>query len=393
MTAPQTNKLACLDGLRGLAVLAVVLFHHRLESSYFPVRSALYPLLAPSRVGYVGVHLFLVLSGFCLTHSLIGRARKGRSPSLRHYVRDRWRRIAPPYYAAMAVYVLVVYLQRQNGMEPFHPEPIDGRQLWLHLTFLHGLRPDTLMAINPPFWSLSLEFQFYLTLPLLFALAERCGYRAVIAGIVGVSLLYRIGVVYSCPDDTNHLSKFFLGRWAEFGLGMAVASWANRREQGPSWLNAGAAPWVFLVGMVILAAAIGWELKGGFVLVDPGLGLGFALLLISAILSAESRRGLGRWLSWRPLTALGTISYSVYLTHTLVQEWVDRSYLRHVGTHATLWSDILLLFGSLGLILAVGAAFYVLVESRFVRSIDATKRLDPPARLSSAVPAATVASA
>lgn len=388
MSASQTNKLACLDGLRGLAVLAVVLFHHRLESESFPVRSALYPLLAPSRVGYIGVHLFLVLSGFCLTHSLIGRARKGRSPSLGRYFRDRWWRIAPPYYAAMAVYLLLHCLRRSFGIEPFHPQPIDARQLGLHLSFLHGLREDSLMAINPAFWSLSLEFQFYLALPLLFVVAERIGYRKVVAGVVAITLLYRVGVIYAFPDNTNHLSKFFLGRWAEFGLGMAVASWANRRETGPRWLVPKSAPWVLAAGLAIVAAAIGLELKGGFVLVDPGLGLGFALLLTSAILAAESSRGPGRWLSWRPLVALGTISYSVYLTHSFVQEWVDRSYARHVGFGATLATDVLLFVGGLILVGAVGYLFYLAVESRFARSVDARRSIPAPH-----VPAASVASA
>jgi peptidoglycan/LPS O-acetylase OafA/YrhL len=391
MNASPTKKLAYLDGLRGLAVLAVILFHHRLESESFPVRSGLYSLLSPSRFGHVGVHLFLVLSGFCLTHSLIGRARKGRSPSLGRYLRDRWWRIAPPYYAAMAVYLAFTFLQRHYGMEPFNPGAIDARQIVAHLTFLHGLREDTVSAINPPFWSLSLEFQFYLTLPILFALAERIGYRAVVAGVVGASLLYRTGVGYALPDQTALFGKFFLGRWAEFALGMAVASWANRRDQGPSWLGPKAAPWVFLGSLAVVGLGVGLEFRGGFVLVDPLVGLGFALLLTSAILSAESRRGPGRLLAWRPLAALGTISYSVYLTHSLAQACIDRPYARYVGVHAGLVTDTLLLIGSLGFILALGWLFHGAVESHFMRSVDANSAATATPRLSAADPAATVA--
>jgi peptidoglycan/LPS O-acetylase OafA/YrhL len=270
---------------------------------------------------------------------------------------------------------------------------MDGRQIGVHLTFLHGLRADTLQAINPPFWSLSLEFQFYLTLPLLFALAERIGYRAVIAGVVVVSLFYRIAILYACPDDFTHLSKFFLGRWAEFGFGMAVASWANRREEGPRWLVAKSSAWIALAAsLAVLATAIALELKGRFLLGDPAMGLGFALLLISAILSEESAWGLGRWLSWRPLTALGTISYSVYLTHSVVQEWLDRSYARHVGFQATLATDILLFVVGLTSIAAVGLLFYLLVESRFARSIDSRRSPTPSAAISVSVPTGTAVS-
>lgn len=391
MNSSPTNKLACLDGLRGLAVLAVVLFHHRLESESFPVRSELYTLLAPSRFGYLGVHLFLVLSGFCLTHSLIGRARKGRSPSLGRYFRDRWWRIAPPYYMAMLVYLAFAVLQRHWGLSPIRPEPVGARQIGVHLAFLHGLWPETLEAINSPFWSLSLEFQFYLTLPLLFVIAERIGYRSVVAAVIGVSLLFRAGIVNALPEQPGLLNGFFLGRWGEFALGMAVASWANRRESAPVWFDAKAAPAVFVGSLIFLAVGAGMGATGWIVPVDPILGMGFALLLTSAILSADSRLGVGRCLSWGPVAALGTISYSVYLTHSLVLACLDRSYSRHVGTGAGLGTDSLLLIGNLILVLVVGWFFYRVVESRFARSIDAKPATSRAPRLSPNAPAATVA--
>lgn len=391
MNASPTNKLACLDGLRGLAVLAVVLFHHRLESESFPVRSELYTLLAPSRLGYLGVHLFLVLSGFCLTHSLIGRARKGRSPSLARYFRDRWWRIAPPYYAAIAVYLIVATIQRSWGLSPVRPEAVDARQIGVHLAFLHGLWPETLEAINSPFWSLSLEFQFYLTLPLLFALAERVGYRAVVAAVVGLSLIFRAGIVGVVPEQLGVLNGFFLGRWAEFALGMAVASWANRRERGPAWLDAKAWPVMLAGSLTFLVVGAGLALTGWVIPVDPILGVGFALLLLSAILSADEGRPLGRWLSWRPLTALGTVSYSIYLTHSLVLASLDRTYSRHFGTRAGLGSDCLLLIVNVASVFAVGWLFFRVVESRFARSIDTKSAAVPAAQLPQPAHAAKVA--
>ena len=96
MSTPRSSaKLDCLDGLRGVAILLVVLFHlaggggqpyHRLVAS----------ALTPFRFGYTGVHLFLVLSGFCLTHSLLRRAAAGRPPTIRSYLASRFWRIAPP---------------------------------------------------------------------------------------------------------------------------------------------------------------------------------------------------------------------------------------------------------------------------------------------------------
>src|SRR5947209_2000653 len=110
------KKLEVLDGLRGIAVLSVIAFHHRLMSEGEIGHSTLYTLLAPSRFGYAGVHLFLVLSGFCLTHSLIRRARAGQEPTLRTYLIHRWRRIAPPFYAAMALYLFAAAAARAFGL-------------------------------------------------------------------------------------------------------------------------------------------------------------------------------------------------------------------------------------------------------------------------------------
>ena len=235
-------KLECLDGLRGIAVLAVILFHHRLECESHR-RSLLYSVLAPSRFGHVGVHLFLVLSGFCLTYSLIRREQSGRYPTLRRFLADRWWRIAPPYYVAIALYLVANAVQVAAGFPSLRGEPNTLRQVAMHLGFLHGLREDTIEAINSPFWSLSLEFQFYATLPLLFAMAGRFGYGRVIAAVSVASFAWRAAVLYVVPGHAFLVNGFFLGRWTEFALGMGVAAWyagPGRSEvaNGPGWSSA-----------------------------------------------------------------------------------------------------------------------------------------------------------
>src|SRR5436309_879806 len=104
MGMPANKQIACVDGLRGLAVIAVVLFHHRLQHERDALHSTFSQLLAPVRFGFSGVDLFFVLSGFCLTYSLLGRAKAGRFPTLQSYLSARWWRLAPPYYAAAALY-------------------------------------------------------------------------------------------------------------------------------------------------------------------------------------------------------------------------------------------------------------------------------------------------
>ena len=223
------GKLDAIDGLRGLAVLGVIGFHQRLCWDRLPTPTLVHRLLAPSRFGYVGVHLFLVLSGFCLTHSLLRRRREGRSPTLRRYLVDRWRRIAPPYYAVMAACIALNLALSAPAAWP------GWRQFLYHPTFLHGLRPDTLGAINAPFWSLSIEFQFYLWLPLLFAASVKLGVVPVVSTVVAASLAWRTYVLSTIPDDQWLLMGSFAGRWSEFAAGMAVAWWHDRRlAAGPA---------------------------------------------------------------------------------------------------------------------------------------------------------------
>ena len=136
MTRPA--KLDCLDGLRGIAILAVVFFHHRIECQLLP-SSTLYRLLAPTRFGFVGVHLFLVLSGFCLTNSLIRKARAGRNYSLRQYLTDRWWRIAPPFYAAIILCLIARPLFRLTSRVVLGNEALNFSIIAKHIFFVHGL--------------------------------------------------------------------------------------------------------------------------------------------------------------------------------------------------------------------------------------------------------------
>lgn len=374
----SARKLEEVDGLRGLAVLLVIFFHHRLMHEGDATHSALYRLLAPFRFGDTGVHLFLVLSGFCLTHSLLRRRLAGREVSLRGYLVERWRRIAPPFYAAMALYTVATSLALATGQKVLPERLMTVRQLGTHLLFVHGLWNDTIAAINPPFWSLSLEFQFYITLPLLFVLAIRFGVARVAIGIALTSLAWRALVGVKEAEFLYLTNGVFLGRWTEFALGMCVAFWFNRPERAqarPRAVAACASGTIAILGTAMALAATRRHVG-----LDLIFGLGYALLLVTALTAAERAHWLGRGFVSRPLVWVGTISYSLYLTHSLVLDTCFAAYhsFVHRPNSAT---DAVLLATALGLIMAGGWLFYRLVERRFVRSVDAGRgeaREGPP---------------
>lgn len=371
----KSTKLECLDGLRGIAVLAVVFFHQRLESESFPYHSLIYRLLAPSRLGFIGVHLFLVLSGFCLTYSLIRRSRAGKSPTLKRYFLDRLRRIAPPYYAAIAIYLAATVVWSALGRAPFRNEPLNVKQVLVHLAFIHGLWPETFEGINSPFWSLSLEFQFYAAFPLLFAAAVRFGHFRVIAAVAAASLAYRGWVTNALPSDiSSYLNGFFLGRWFEFALGMGVAAWILNRSPE---LASNRRPFLKIallvcasVSLIGAGLALGELRKPLFM--DHLIGSGFACLLAATLLSTELEGRLGQVVSSRVLVFIGTISYSLYLMHSIVLAWFDRSYRRLETTN---WlTDLALMIAAIGTAITVGVLFYQVIEKRFIRSVDSGAR-------------------
>ena len=363
------KKLACLDGLRAVAVVQVVMFHHRLEGDFQAVRPAFNRLLAPFRFGYTGVHLFLVLSGFCLTHSLIRRSRSGRNPSLLSYMRDRWWRIAPPFYVAFLVYATITMACGWAGVERPPWARVDLYQVVTHATFLHGLSDETLGAVNPPFWSLSLEFQFYLVLPLLFVLAMRIGPWRVLAGVIGLSVIWRAAILMAAPTFNAGMTGFFVARWSEFAMGMAVACWYHaegRTARRSDSLKIGALALITLgvTFAVAMASPTRW--------IDFGFGAGYAAMLVAVLLSSD-RNGLANaCFSWKPLVWLGSISYSVYLTHNLIFDWEYKAYNRLIARPNSI-TEAALLATSLSLILLVGWAFHVLVERRFLRSTDPSR--------------------
>src|SRR5262249_667308 len=107
-TQPRRPRLLYLDGLRGLGMLMVLAYHGWVHPVGVPIRVPLLrwsvDVTAPLHFGYIGVHLFLLLSGFCLAFPLVGSGLRV-DPAL--FARRRAQRILPPYYAALALFVLL----------------------------------------------------------------------------------------------------------------------------------------------------------------------------------------------------------------------------------------------------------------------------------------------
>ena len=365
---PAVGKLACLDGLRGVAVLLVVLFHLG-NGDRVGYHRTVAAVLSPFRYGFTGVHLFLVLSGFCLTHALIRRARARRAPDWPTYMKGRYRRIGPPYYAAMALYLSFPVAALLIGRPGASRALLSVRQVATHVLFIHGFWPDTIDSINTAFWSLSLEFQFYLALPLLFVMAGRFGPAAVLATAAVVSLAWRGTLAALWPGHAYLINGFLPGRLTEFVLGMAVAFWFNDPARR---VGQGGVVRFLVAALALLGGAVALTARGRLFATDYVFSLGYTLLLVAVLRAAERPGRLSALFEWRPLVWVGMISYSLYLTHSLFVERTIQVY-RLVVPRPSLAADAALIAMVIAIVLAGGWGFYHLVERHFVRSIDAPR--------------------
>jgi peptidoglycan/LPS O-acetylase OafA/YrhL len=277
-----------VEALRGISILAVLLYH-------------LFPATLPS--GYLGVDLFLVVSGFLMA-SLYGEV-DGRS--LGEFLRRRaWRLL--PAYAVIVVFTLAAAglvlfpyefaVMKQSAVYAALLMPNVG--FWLGDTYFQANQIRPLLHL----WSLGLEIQFYLLFPLL-ALAWR-RVRWMVPVVVVISLAACLVMVEVSPTTAFFLLPFRL--W-EFGLGFLAAKVLASRRLRP-WIDR--IPWagcVGLLGVCVLMAApdLSQNHPGWIALVTCGAAVVFlAVGAPAAVMRSLPGRGLAR---------LGRYSYALYLVH------------------------------------------------------------------------------
>ena len=372
-TSGARERLAPIDGLRGVAAAMVVLFHVYLNTPQ--------PDLGIVRAGFLslqsGVDLFFVLSGFCLFYPY---TRPGASFAWRAFSVRRARRIFPAYYAALCMTILLPFLivpmARWAGLIATEAPWPAWEQLWTHLLLVHTLFPNTFLGLDSPMWSLGIEAQFYLLFPLAVWLARRFDWRG-IGLLVGISLLYRLQVTATAHAHATGIylgpmnmtirvdANLFIGRWMEFGMGMWCAL-AVRRRAASGVLRQ--LEWPLLaVALLLYAAAQVYAGGGPDRWIPPWddilFGSPFSIVLC---ISCSSGSSVGRLLSHRCLLWLGSISYSLYLVHLPILGGLKPSLMR-LG-YGGIASIAAVAAMGIPLSLAAAALFWHLFERPFLRS-------------------------
>ena len=324
-SAARKGRLLYVDALRGLACLWVIL-HHTYE--WYPLQAGIGHapfnfLIHLAKLGWLGVSLFLELSGFCLFYPIVKR-QLAKQQSLAEYSFNikaffikRARRILPPYYAAI-VYTVLITILFQHMMH-LRPAPLlrvfsGYTDLLLHLTMLYNLNPHTFGTVSQVFWSLALEWDLYLIFPLLVFLVARYSLRAILLPTFVIAVVWQtwaythLGFSWQWTPKIASFYHALPGRAFEFACGMTAAYYVAKPRQGQYKLAA-----ILLAVMLVLGLwyAVGVSRFGP--LLDQIWGVVFACLLVlcSQIKDeALSRSRLGALIVW-----IGTISYSLYLVH------------------------------------------------------------------------------
>jgi peptidoglycan/LPS O-acetylase OafA/YrhL len=304
MSKSDTRRFALVEELRGLAAMAVVLYHAN-EGKHITHLMEYVPSWArwPIENGHLGVAIFFVLSGFVIAHSLTNRHLS--YPFVGRFLLRRYLRLAPPYWFAISLALLFAFASA-HFVEGKEPPVISLRQIAAHLFYLQEILEYK--EINPIFWTLCQEVQFYATFALLLAVSGINPYSrtlnqrtiGIFAPVALVSLLWPLGLVVAEPWRGS-----FFPLWFSFLLGVG-AHW--------SWKHPELAPYCLMYAAIILAFGV---------LRQDALAVTCALTSLALFYGAA--RGLiycGLGLS--SLQMLGTVSYSLYLTHNPITGAVFR---------------------------------------------------------------------
>ncbi len=356
ITSPGREFIPQIDGLRFLAIISVIAFHVWSIATYHlgvPGDTS-NPVAKTFSMGWLGVQLFFVISGFILALPFAKEKVLGeKKVKLREYFIRRLTRIEPPYIIQLAFMFLltVLVLHRLDDQQEYY-----GTGGWLKYTSIHMLASlfyaNDIFFHNYPYpnivlWSLEIEVQFYILAPLL-----ACGFAIRRKWIRCASLTL---VILAWPQVLAHLVpqplQFHLGIIGElhyFLLGFLLVEF-------------------YLAGWLAGKKNFLWDAL--FFLAGPALVLyiNFETWILLGLCLAAFRGLIASWLMSYPLiTTIGGMCYTIYMYH-----WVMTSALIRATIHlqtGNLWLDLLVQFIVITALIVVVCSFlFAWFERPFMR--------------------------
>jgi peptidoglycan/LPS O-acetylase OafA/YrhL len=337
-----------LDGIRGIAILAVMAYNGRLPYA---------------RGGFIGVDIFLALSGFLITTLLIREYGRSAKLEIKNFYYRRALRLLPALFALMVVCIAYAALFQPRDKAVLTFQGVLYTLFYVANWVQIGQEASGIGALSHA-WSLSVEEQFYLIWPLLLILLlksrmNRLGIAAVLSLLIAISigwstLLWQNGHNYLrmyFGSDTR-ACELFIGCLAALILhwGLVPRTKSIRNALGLTSILALAGTVYAVVALEVHSAFL---YRGGFALI----AIGTAALIADVVLF---RSTISRVLEFRPLVWLGKISYGLYLWHFPIFEGSRQALENRLNPFAYQG----LRFGA---VLIVASASFYLLEKPFLR--------------------------
>ena len=320
-----SSSIRQLDSLRALAVLAVLVHHF-------------YPGSSSWGLGYCGVKLFFVISGFLITGILLDSRRhiehtgRGYAATFFHFYLRRTLRIVPVYYVVLSL-----------GFFFANTDVISG--VWWYATYVSNflfIKIQYYPSTTAHLWSLAAEAQFYLLWPFVVLLIRRQYLFVPIGLLILVGPLFRFLAIY----QSYGLIEFYthtLSSLDSLGWG-ALLAWLHHCQNETKWLvRTGSISLIFFP----VISALFTDGTYFYVLDNVVLSLAFVWLIAGTV--QEFQGVVGRILNSGPLLYIGKISYGIYLYHLFVPWMLYEIAGQTLPAHETLNS---LLFMSATIVLA-----------------------------------------
>ena len=329
MTTPDdaplgaARRLTGFDGLRAIAVIAVMAYHVFLYVPVFPNVTAVIEAALQLRVG---VWIFFVVSGFLLYRPYAAAILEERSPPHPSgYAQARVLRIWPAYAAAFLILTFAWHWVTN----------VDGvGSVFVHLTLTQNYFQTELGTGLGPAWSLVVEVSFYIFLPVYAAVVARSARARTVwrAEVTGLAVLVAVGGLWQLTT-TDHqllatLLPSFLPTFA-LGMGLAVAVVHRRAGRLPALAERAWICWLGVVVLIVAKGLIGGAhgLQEGFRFENQLVYTTIAFLVVLPAVFGAPRARYNRLLRSRPFVLIGVISYGIFLWSIPLIEVTQREWI------------------------------------------------------------------
>lgn len=320
--APKIPKINALTGLRGIAALWVVVYH--IWSTLGEEDVTAYGInITPFFLGEFGVDIFFVLSGFAVFLPC--------AHAIHHHLKISWQaffilriaRLFPAYHMQL----LFIFLLFSTGI---YNSNITFFETLKHIFLLQNFPPKDSAKIIGVYWTLPVEFNFYLSIPILFFLIKRMGIICTVPIILSLCIAYRYMIfeLYGAGEPALWLPiNQLFGRLDEFIIGIGAAIFFTKFYKTNFYKKIADHDWLYIIfGMVgIVSCLYYYELNCGknyyydghaaLFLFNTFLAASIGILIIT--LTAQGNFGTALFAN-RPIVFLGIISYGIYLWHCLI---------------------------------------------------------------------------